>query len=501
MCERDYVHDNWFLPHSSSTYFSSTITSSSQLPNPGVALPPHASLSSLFISHVFCLHVPTHHVFLLFSLSLTLIIALLFSIAIAQHYRRLRRHGLTLLDMIAPTPPTLPHEPSAAGCCFASSSLFSSSTSSFSSFFASLFLCLCSLLTLLLGSLHGWTLLHGESPLLLSFTTLTAFSSLFFTLAVKHYSLLLLRSLPISLPALLSSALFSRLYAFLLAGCTLTFSLSFLFILLALTTTSVHLHSAFLLTAILTSVFSTPLTLACLVLHLHFIRRRVRAHALQHLHHPQPPTATSPPCTLHSLSLPLLLPSPQPLVAVSSSASSTASFSSSFTSPSSPTSLFASLAAHSTHLRNAQFLLSLHATLHLALGLFIADGPRYQHMHFILINMLLTLISLTFIITFSLPVRVKGGDEGGEEEEEGDEEEGEGGGKGKGSLKSIREEGEADGGEEEEGEDEEEEEEEENDGEGEVEDEDGALSDTSYASIADEEKQPGRVQRGGSGRV
>ena len=184
-------------------------------------------------------------------------------------------------------------------------------------------------------------------------------------------------------------------------------------------------------------VFSQSLTLLCLIVQLHFIRRHVRCEAQVHLQ-----------ATTNSLSSPLLLSSSSPALSAVSSAGSVSSFGSSFRSPSSPTSLFATLIAHSHHLRNSQMLLGLHAVLYLLLGLFIVTAqPRYHHIHGVLINTLLTLVSLTFLITFSFPIRAKGA--GAEDEEQMD-----------GTLKSIREEGEAEDGEEEADEDAEDEEDE-----------------------------------------
>ena len=417
MCEVDYRHDNWFVPHPSPTYH--WITSPNELPNPSAPLPAHTSLSSLFIEHILCLHVLTHRILLYFSLSLTSIIFCVLTVAIFKHHCRLRRRGHSLLSMLCP--------PSSSTFWW-SSSLFSSSTSSFSTFSLSLLLCLCSFLVLILGSLRGLTLIHGESPLLLSFTFVTLFSSLFFLLAIKQYALLIIRSLPISLPSILSSPLVSRLYLSLLAFFAIVFCVTFLFIVLALMS-PMQLHGVFLMIAIAMCVFSQSVTLLCLIVELHLIRRHVRSQVQLQLQSMASASTLGSP----------LLPSHVPLSSVTSAVSTTFSYFSSQP-PSSPTSLFASLSAHSQHLRNSQMILGLHAGLYLLLAFFIVTAqPRYHQMHGVLINTLLTIVSLTFLIAFSFPIRADGADEeeeqteealksmlevGGEEEWEEDESEG-----------------------------------------------------------------------------
>ena len=228
MCEENYRHDNWFLPHPSATY--NWITSSNELPNPAANLPPHTSLSSLFIEHIFCLHLVTHPR-----------APLLLPLSHLHHFLSLHhRHRQTLPSTAPAGPFPLIHArpPVTLHLLVVLVPL--------------LLLHLLLLLLLPLSPALPLLLRHpphrlpgrldspqrGVRPLLLSFTFITLFSSQFFLLAIKQYALLMMRSLPISLPSLLSSPLFSRLYLFLLVFFAFVFSVTFLFIVLALTTSS-----------------------------------------------------------------------------------------------------------------------------------------------------------------------------------------------------------------------------------------------------------------------
>ena len=420
------------------------VTSSSSLPDPTAALPGSSSVSQLLVSHVYCLHLLTHRLLLLVSLSLTGCVFLLFAIGIWRHWRRLQRRGARLPELLL----------SAFSSSSSPSSLLSPASSSFSSFFVSLLLCLISFLTLLLGSYYEWTLLHFPSPLLVSFLFLSSSACLFSLQAVKQYALLLTRSLPVPCPRLLSRPAFSRLYLSLLGFIAVVFCLSFLFLLLFLTLSAARVRAALLLTTVLLSTFSLSLTLLALAVYLQLLRKHVLAMRAA-LMAAQPQSAgdaaeaasASASSSLQSL---LLLPSALPLTAASSSASNASAFSaSSFASPSSPSRVLRLLSAHAVHVRNAQALLLVHCLLHLMLSLFILSSaqPRYHFMHGVFINALFTVITLTYAIAFSFPITAgssggsKGQDADDEDEaEQQQEEEDDDAAVGAGSLRSIREE-------------------------------------------------------------
>ena len=388
------------MPHSSPNYVP--LYSSSSLPDPSKPLPPHDPVSALFVQYIDCLHYQTHHILLLLELSLASLIGLLFLAALLRRYFRLRASQLTLKAMLLPS---LSVDDGPA------SSLLSSSRSSFGTFFLSLFLCMSSFVALLVGSQLDWTLLYWSSPLLLAYLFLTFFASLFFLLATKQYCLLLLRSFPLSASPshspslLLASTVFSRLYSFLLLLFCCVFVLSFLFLLLFVAMASKVLRARFLVATVTFSSVSLFVTLALLVLQLQLVRRHIRE-------------LSTPYMSAHLLPL---LPPMGPLTAASSSASnsSSTSFTSSLTSVTSDsaggdmanTHTYAYLRAHSSHCRNSQYWLALHALFYLLLsGFIVLSRPHYHLMHGLLLNTLLTVVSLTYLCTFSLPIRWPGGD-------------------------------------------------------------------------------------------
>ena len=385
-----------FLPHASSDYIA--LYSPNDLPDPGAPLPPHSSVSDLFVRYIDCLHYQTHHILLLLELSFACLIGLLFVAALLRRYHRLRAGNLTLKDMLLPSSAAVEDSPA--------SSLLSSSHSSFAAFFLALLLCMCSFVALLLGSHLDWTLLYWSSPLLLSHLFLTLFAQLFFLLAVKQYCLLLLRSFPLSaVPSPLSSSAFSRLYTALLVLFCCVFVVSFLFLLLFVSISSSVLRARFLVATVVFSSVSLFVTLALLVVQLQLVRRHIRELSMPYL----------------SAQLLPLLPSMSPLPPPTSSSSSLSHASltsksslSSLTSESAACDAAASygyLRAHSSHCRNAQYWLALHGLFYFAISAFIIDSrPHYHLMHGLLVNTLLTVAALTYLCTVSLPVRWQGKD-------------------------------------------------------------------------------------------
>ena len=386
-----------FLPHSSADYIP--LYSSASLPDPTKPLPAHDAVSELFVQYIDCLHYRTHHTLLVLELSFASLTGLLFVAALVRRYFRLRAGNFSLKDMLLPSPP----DSSPA------SSLLSSSQSSFATFFLSLFLCMCSFVALLLGSQLDWTLLYWSSPLLLAYMFVTFFASLFFLLATKQYCLLLLRSFPLSsphAPSLLSSSVFSRLYCALLTMFCCVFVVSFLFLLLFVAMSSKVLRARFLVTTVVFSSVSLSVTLSLLVVQLQLVRRHIRELSLPYM----------------SSQLLPLLPQMPPLTTASSSASNSSptSFttsSSSLTSTASEaiggdaSATYAFLRAHSSHCRNSQYWLAVHALFYLFLSAFIVlSRPHYHLMHGLLLNTLMTVVALTYLCTVSLPVPRPGGE-------------------------------------------------------------------------------------------
>ena len=387
-----------FLPHSSPDYIP--LYSSSSLPDPSKPLPPHSPVSALFVQYIDCLHYQTHHILLVLELSFASLIGLLFLAALLRRYFRFRSAGVSLKDMLLPS-----HSDTSPA-----SSLLSSAQSSFATFFLSLFLCMCSFVTLLVGSHLDWTLLYWSSPLLLAYLFLNLFAQLFFLLATKQYCLLLLRSFPLSssshAPSLLSSSLFSRLYYFLLLQFCSVFVVSFLFLLLFVAISSNVLRARFLVTTVVFSSVSLFVTLSLLVLQLQLVRRHIRELSMPYM-------------SAHLLPL---LPPMGPLTAASSSASNSSftSFTASSSSLISTTSesaggdtaaTYSYLRAHTAHCRNSQYWLGLHALFYLLLSVFIIiSRPHYHLIHGLLVNTLLTVVALTYLCTVSLPIRWPGRD-------------------------------------------------------------------------------------------
>jgi len=357
-------------------------------------------VADLFVQYIDCLHYQTHHILLLLEMSFATLIGLLFLAALLRRYFRLRARSLTIRDMLLPFPAD-------DGPAW---TLLSSSHSNFASFFLSLFLCMCSFVTLLIGSQLDWTLLYWSSPLLLAYLFLTFFAQLFFLLATKQYCLLLLRSFPLSssshVPSLLSSTAFSRLYASLLVLFCSVFVVSFLFLLLFVAISSKVLRARFLVTTVVFSSVSLFVTLLLLVVQLQLVRRHLQQLSMPYM-------------SAHLLPL---LPPMGPLVAASSSASNSSSTAfatsssslTSFTSDSAgadTAATYSYLRAHAAHCRNSQYWLALHALFYLAISCFIVSSrPHYHLMHGLLVNTLLAVVALTYLCTVSLPIRWPGRD-------------------------------------------------------------------------------------------